>query len=197
MPKKDSRVDSYIQNAAAFAQPILRHLRQLVHTACPEAVETMKWTFPHFDYKGMLCSMAAFKAHCAFGFWKSDLVLGKPGQESAMGQFGRITSLKDLPADAVLQRYVRKAVALNDAGIKNPRQARARNPVKLVVPADLRAALKQNQKARQTFEDFSPSHRKEYVEWITEAKREDTRARRLQTTLDWLAKGKPRNWKYQ
>jgi uncharacterized protein YdeI (YjbR/CyaY-like superfamily) len=193
MGKRDSRVDSYIAKSADFAKPILQHIREIVHRGCPEVEETIKWGMPHFDYKGMLCGMAAFKAHCALGFWKNKLVLER--NPEAMGHFGRITRLSDLPADRVLLGYVREAARLNEAGVKAPRKAR--EPKKaLATPADLGAALRKNAKAKDTFEAFSPSHRREYVEWITGAKTEETRRKRLGTAIEWMAQGKPRNWKY-
>ncbi len=193
MGKKDPRVDAYIGKSADFAKPILRRIREIVHKGCPEVEETIKWGMPHFDYKGMLCGMAAFKEHCALGFWKNKLVLER--NPEAMGQFGRITSLSDLPEDRVLLGYVREAARLNEAGVKVPRKAReAKKPPR--TPADLAAALKKNAKARATFEGFSPSQRREYVEWITGAKTEETRAKRLGTAVEWMAEGKPRNWKY-
>jgi uncharacterized protein YdeI (YjbR/CyaY-like superfamily) len=196
MGTRDPRVDAYIEKAQPFAQPILRHLRKVVHSGCPDVVETMKWSFPHFTYKGMLCAMAAFKEHCAFGFWKRSLVDGVGArEENAMGQFGRITSIKDLPAERTLIRLVKQAASLNERGVKAERTPRARPA--LEPPADLLAALNKNRKARDAFEAFSASHRREYVEWITEAKRDETRQRRLATAIEWLSEGKPRNWKYQ
>ena len=198
MGTRDPRVDRYIADSPEFARPILTHLREVVHGACPEVVETMKWSRPHFEYNGLLCGMSAFKAHCAFGFWKGSLIFGKGGGvEDAMGQFGRITSVKDLPPKKVLAGYVRKAMELNDAGTTAFPKKPAREPrPELPVPDDLAAALGKNRKARATFEGLSPSHRREYVEWITEAKREETRRQRLATTVEWLAEGKARNWKY-
>jgi uncharacterized protein YdeI (YjbR/CyaY-like superfamily) len=201
MRKNDTRIDAYIANAAEFAKPILQHLRELVHRACPEVAETIKWQFPCFMYKGMLCSMAAFKQHCTFGFWKHTLIINqnadaKAKAEEAMGHMGRITSLSDLPLDKVLLGYLKQAVQLNEQDIKVPRPVKPKSHKKLVVPAILATALKRNKQARHTFENFSPSHKREYVAWITEAKREETRAKRLETTLAWLAEGKPRNWKY-
>jgi len=198
MGKKDTRVDAYISESGEFARPILTHLRELVHTTCPDVEETMKWSFPHFQYKGMLCSMAAFKAHCAFGFWKNALIVEKGGAETeaAMGQFGRITKLSDLPSKAVLTGYIKQAMKLNDEGTKKPAPAKPKAPAEVVVPDDLANALRANAKARATFEKFSPSHKREYVEWITEAKTEATRTRRLETAIEWMAEGKPRNWKY-
>jgi len=197
MGKKDPRVDAYIAKSADFARPILTRLRKLVHAGCPNVEETMKWSFPHFDYNGMMCSMAAFKQHCAFGFWKGKLILGKEGtSEEAMGQFGRITGLSDLPNDKTIIGYVKKAVRLNDEGIKLPSRPKARTKREFTIPDCFSAALRKNKKALATFESFSPSHQREYVEWITEAKTEDTRKLRRETTLEWLSEGKRRNWKY-
>ena len=196
MGAKDKRIDAYITKSADFAQPILRHLRKLVHAACPEIEETMKWSFPHFDYRGMLCSMAAFKQHAVFGFWKEKILLGtNPGSKGAMGSFGRVTSLADLPPDKVLIGLIKKAAELNEAGITVARSRPAKK-VPLKIPSYFMAALKKNGKAMKTFEEFSYSHRKDYVEWVTEAKTEETRNKRLATTVAWLAEGKSRNWKY-
>jgi uncharacterized protein YdeI (YjbR/CyaY-like superfamily) len=197
MGTRDARVDAYIAKSAEFARPILTHLRDVVHATCPDVEETMKWSFPHFMYKGMLCSMASFKEHCAFGFWKSSLVVGSDGEaERAMGQFGRITQLSDLPSRKVLSGYVKKAMTLNDDGVKSPTRSKPKAPRELVVPDDLAKALRANKKAQATFEKFSPSNKREYVDWITEAKTEATRSRRLETAVEWMAEGKPRNWKY-
>ena len=199
MAKTDPRIDAYIGKSADFAQPILRHIREVVHQGCPEVEETMKWSFPHFDYKGIMISMAAFKGHCSLNFWKGQEVLGSAAQEGGMGQFGRLTSVKDLPSRKVLLGYVKKAVALNDAGVRPAwaaERAEKRKAAEVEVPEALAAALKKNEKAAATFEAFSPSHRREYVEWITEAKREETRTKRVAQAVEWLAEGKPRNWKY-
>ena len=199
MATRDPRIDAYIEKSADFAQPILRHIRDVVHAACPDVEETMKWSFPHFMYKGMLCGMSAFKQHAAFGFWKGKLIVDDAGNsvEDAMGQFGRITRIADLPPKKTLSAYVKKAMAFNDAGVKSPTRVKSAKPKpEATVPDDLAAALKKNAKARKTFAAFSPSARREYIEWITEAKRETTRVQRLATTLEWLAEGKQRNWKY-
>jgi uncharacterized protein YdeI (YjbR/CyaY-like superfamily) len=197
MGRKDPRVDAYIGKSAKFAKPILKYLRKIVQAGCPQVEETIKWQFPHFDYKGPIAGMAAFKEHCAFGFWKAELIFqaNNAGRE-AMGHFGRITSISDLPNEKTLIDYVRKAAALNEAGIKAPTRAKSRAKPPLKVPDYFRAALKKNAKANKAFENFSPSNQREYVEWITEAKREETRAKRLKTAIEWLAQGKPRNWKY-
>jgi uncharacterized protein YdeI (YjbR/CyaY-like superfamily) len=191
---RDRRVDAYIARSADFARPILSHLRTVVHEACPDIEETIKWGFPFFQRQGALfCYMASFKQHAAFGFRRGALVLGKEkASERAMGQFGRITSVDDLPPRKTMVGYVKKAAALNEAGVKP-----ARKPKAVAAPADFLAALKKNTKARKIFEAFPPSHRREYVEWITGAKREETRQRRIATALAWLAEGKSQNWRYE
>ena len=197
MPARDPRVDAYIDKAASFAKPVLTHLRDVVHDACPQVEETMRWSFPHFDYKGMMCSMAAFKAHCTFGFWNPELVLGDDASaEQAMGEFGRTRAVADLPSQEVLGGYVRKAMALKDAGVKTAREKLASKPP-LTVPDDLARALDGAPAARETFQRFSPGRRRDYIEWITEAKREETRARRLDQAVKWMSEGKSRNWKYE
>jgi uncharacterized protein YdeI (YjbR/CyaY-like superfamily) len=198
MGKKDPRVDEYIAKSAEFAQPILEHLRELVHQGCPNVEEALKWNSPWFVYKGLLCGMAAFKQHATFGFWQHELVVGKTREQEAMGQFGRISSVKNMPKDKVLLGYIRKAVELKEAGIKPPSRLRGKPGEKreLAVPDYLTAALRKNKNAQRNFEKFSYSHKKEYVEWLTGAKREETRQKRLDTALAWIAKGKPQNWKY-
>lgn len=184
MSARDERVDAYIAKSAEFARPILSHLREIVHEGCPEVEETMKWSFPHFQYKGMLCSMASFKEHCAFGFWKGSLIFDGKQNKDAAGQFGRITSVKDLPSKDALLAYVRKARQLNDDGVKvaKPKPQNVRK--ELTVPDYFRAALKKNKKAFATFDTFPYSKKKDYVEWVAEAKSDDTRKRRLQTSVE-------------
>jgi len=196
MPTLDPRVDAYIAKAAPFAQSILIHLRTLVHQACPEVEETMKWSFPHFMYKGMLCSMAAFNAHCALNFWKAELLMGDAAQRDAMGQFGRITALADLPPAAQLQAYLLQAMQLNDAGVA-PVRSRTPRPATVTVPDDLQAALAQQAGAQQHFAAFSPSKQRDYIEWLEDAKTEATRTRRREQAVAWIAEGKARNWKYE
>jgi uncharacterized protein YdeI (YjbR/CyaY-like superfamily) len=199
MATKDPRIDAYIAKSADFAKPILKHLRKVVHAGCPEVVETLKWSMPHFDHKGVMCGMAAFKEHCAFGFWKADLVIerGEGTEKSGMGSFGCIKSLADLPSEKTLVGYVKKAAALNEAGIKAPGRTQPKKRAPIPVPDYFTAALKKNAKARKAFESFPPSHRREYLEWITEAKREETRNERMATSIKWLSEGKARHWKYQ
>lgn len=200
MASLDKRIDAYIDKSPDFAKPILEHLRAVVHEACPEVEETMKWSFPHFMYQGMLCSMASFKQHCSFGFWKAKQMAelsGNPG--TAMGDFGRITQLKDLPAKTVLKRLVKQAMAINEAppvkSIATAKPKRAARP-ELLPPEAFLKVLAKNKKARTTFDNFSPSHRREYVEWILEAKREETTKKRIDASIEMLAEGKSRNWKY-
>ena len=197
MGSKDRRVDAYIANAAPFAQLILAHLRGVIHAGCPAAVETIKWGHPFFEYKGVLCSMAAFKAHCAFGFWHSEMARGAGRSGEAMGQFGRITRLSELPRDAELKALVKRAATLNASGVKSTRGANPAGPRPIVVPDDLAAALAGNTKARATFETFSDTHKREYVDWIVGAKRDATRAARLATAVEWMAEGKSKEWRYQ
>ena len=187
MGKRDPRIDAYIARSADFAKPILKYLRDAVHAGAPDVEETLKWSMPFFDYKGPLANMAAFKEHCAFGFWKSSL-LGET-------RLARITSTHDLPPKKELVGLVKKAAKLNDEGVKVVRATKPKPELK--TPADLTAALGKNKKAKAAFDAFSPSHRREYVAWITEAKSDATRERRLQQAVEWIAEGKARNWKYE
>ena len=204
MGARDPRIDTYIDASAPFARPILTHIRDVVHEACPDVEETLKWRFPHFMYRGMLCSMASFKKHCAFGFWKGALVFGEQSSASddAMGQFGRIESLDDLPSKAILTGYIRKAMHLNEEGVSKtkpdatPAKSGAKTKKPVAVPNDLQSALRRNSAARTAFANFSPSQQRDYIEWLTEAKREETRKRRLETAVKWISEGKTRNWKY-
>ena len=194
--KTDPRFDAYIDRQAEFAKPILTHLRGVVRAACPNCEEAIKWSSPSFIYKGkILAGMAAFKAHATFGFWQGSQVADTGGKQmSAMGQFGRLTSLDDLPSRAELESMVKKAMALIDDGVKPVREKHKKEPY--TVPQDLRAALDANPAANATFTAFPPSAQREYVEWVSEAKRDDTRTKRLAQTIEWLAEGKRRHWKY-
>ena len=198
MGKRDPRIDAYIDNAAEFAQPILWRLREIVHEACPEVEETLKWSAPSFLHAGgILCGMAAFKQHASFGFWKHALVVGEAVPRDGMGSFGKLTSLKDLPPKKELVALIRKAVQLNEERVKTPGVRKSSTPKPAPVPSeDFAAALKKNKLARATFERFPPSQQREYVDWISEAKRDETRQKRLTQAIEWLADGKQRNWKY-
>ena len=202
MGKRDSRVDAYISKSLDFARPVLEYIRENVHKACPEVEETIKWGFPHFDYKGIMCSMASFKEHCAFAFWKASIMKDPEKildveRENAMGHFGRITSLKDLPKSKIFIQYIKEAARLNDEEIKLPAKPKVKVNKELIIPDYFTNKLKKNKKASGGFNELSPSHKKEYVDWITEAKTDVTRDKRIQTTLEWLAEGKSRNWKYE
>jgi uncharacterized protein YdeI (YjbR/CyaY-like superfamily) len=199
MPTLDPRVDAYIANSAEFARPILEHIRAIVHAACPDVEETMKWSFPHFQYEGMLCSMASFKAHCAFGFWKAKLIIeqGDDKTEEAMGQFGRLATIKDLPSKKALTAYIKLAMKLNVDGVKSPSRQRAATPRPLTVPPYFTRALAVEPNAKANFAAFSPSQKREYVDWLEDAKTEATRERRMATAVEWIGEGKKRNWKYE
>jgi len=196
MGTRDERIDAYITKAPDYAKPILEYLRSTVHEVVPEVTEGIKWQSPHFDYKGMFCGMQAFKEYCVFGFWKSQLVLGDEFKsERPTDQLGRIASLADLPPKKKLVGYLKKAKTLNDAGTKVERKPAApKKPIR--TPAFLTTALKKNKKAAAAYESFPPSHKREYLEWLTDAKTEETRNKRLAQALEWMAEGKPRNWKY-
>ena len=197
MPKTDKRVDAYIKKAQPFAQPILTHIRKAVHAAVPDVEETMKWSSPHFDYKGIFCGMAAFKEHVGFGFWKAGLMKDVlPGSGlSAAGQFGKLASITDLPNDRELAKIIKFAKKLNDDEVKAPSMRKGPRP-ELKAPADLLAALAKNKKAKATFENFPPGQRREYIAWVIAAKQAATRAKRIETAVEWMAEGKVRNWKY-
>ena len=200
MGQRDPRIDAYIAKSAEFARPVLTHLREAVHAACPDCEETLKWSAPSFTYRGkILCGMAAFKQHAAFGLWQGSMIVGSDGRklDDAMGQFGRITRIADLPGKRELTGYIKQAMKLIDEGAKRPVAPKSQAKPPVEAPEDLLAALRTNAKARATFEGFPPSCKREYIEWITEAKRAETRAKRLAQTVEWLAEGKRRNWKYE
>src|SRR5688572_19949394 len=195
MGSKDPRIDAYIDKARPFAKPILKRIRKAVHAGCPGADEDLKWSHPAFIYKGILCGMAAHRQHVTFGFW-DQMIGGTEKRGEAAGQFGRIESVDDLPPEKKLIAMVKDAATKRDAGIK-PVRKKAAPKTAIEVPDDFAAALKKRKKAQATFDAFSPSHRREYLEWITEAKQQATRERRIATALEWLAEGKSRNWKYE
>lgn len=195
---RDERVDAYIERQAEFAKPILAKLRVMVHAACPGCEEALKWSMPSFIYKGsILAGMAAFKAHATFGFWQAKLVVGETGRErEAMGSFGRLTRVEDLPDDATMEALIRKAMTLVDTGEKAPRPVKHPKPA-LETPSDLLEALAANEAARATFDGFPPSARRDYLDWLADAKRPETRAKRLAQAVEWMAEGKRRHWKYE
>lgn len=202
MPVYNKSIDVYIAKSADFAKPILEHVRELIHNTCPDVEEKMKWSMPFFDYKGeMMCHMASFKQHCAVGFWKAsimkDPVLRETAaSETAMGHLGKITSLKDLPPDKKIISWIKEAMILNDNGIKLPPKAASKEKKEIVVPDYFAKALAKNKKANATFEAFAYSHKKEYIQWITEAKTEATRNKRMLQAIEMMTEGKSRHWKY-
>jgi uncharacterized protein YdeI (YjbR/CyaY-like superfamily) len=197
MGKKDERVDAYIEKSADFAKPILRHLRQLIHTACPQVEETIKWRNPAYVFGGILCITAAFKHHCALVFWHASIRESlKPAKANAgWGELKRIAKLSDLPKDSVLTRAIRESMKLNEMGKKRetPKPVKRR----LVIPGYFKNILDTNKKALAVFQGLSPSHQREYVQWVAEAKRKETRDKRLAAMLPMLTEGKTRNWKYE
>jgi uncharacterized protein YdeI (YjbR/CyaY-like superfamily) len=205
--KFNTKVDAYIAKVQPFAQPIMAHLRELVHKGCTGVEETIKWSRPFFQYRGaILCNMSAFKQHCSFGFWGQEIgavlreahVLRKDG----MGSLGRITSVKDLPPDKRMIDWIRQAAAFVETGNYTSPIAARRKVVKAKKPTvkmttGFASGLRKNKKAAAAFAVFSPSSKREYVEWIAEAKRPETRDKRIATAIAWIAEGKQRNWKYQ
>jgi uncharacterized protein YdeI (YjbR/CyaY-like superfamily) len=196
-------VDAYINKAAEFAKPILEYLRELVHAGAPGVVEEMKWSRPFFVYEGVILgNMAAFKAHCSFGLWGSEVgaVLEKEGaaQDNGMGTFGKVASIKDLPPRAKLVGYVSVAAK----AIADGERTKAWSRPKVVkaeaeVPEALAAALKKNKAAAKKFGSMTPGCKREYCQWIAEAKRDETREKRVATAVEWITEGKSRNWKYE
>lgn len=193
---KDPRVDAYIARQADFARPILQHIRAAMHAAGPDIDEDIKWGMPAFTHKGKsLAGMAAFKAHATLGFWDREDVRGPDAKEGAMGDFGRIASIADLPGETALADLIRRAAALIEAGAKPVRNKSVKSPI--AMPGDLAAALAANPAAQANYDGFPPSARREYLEWIIEAKRPETRAKRLALAVEWMAEGKRRHWKYE
>jgi uncharacterized protein YdeI (YjbR/CyaY-like superfamily) len=201
MAKTNPKIDAYILKAQPFAQPVLKHLRKLIHQTCPDVEETIKWGFAFFEYKGPLCGMAAFKQHCSLGFWKAILMKDaeklERNQDNSMGHIGKITSLKDLPSDKIIIGYIQEAVKLNEDGIKLPPRKKAAAAKPLPVPPYFKKALSKHKKASEHFDQFTPAQKKEYIVWLTEAKTEETRHKRMEQAIEWISEGKIRNWKYQ
>jgi uncharacterized protein YdeI (YjbR/CyaY-like superfamily) len=203
MGKKDERIDAYIANSALFAQPILSHLRALIHDVCPEVVETWKWSFPNFDYKGnSFVSLASFKNHCALRFWRASLMedpdnIFNISENGALGSLNKICALTDLPDDSVLIKYLKAAVMLSDEGKKAPKTSKSKTAESVKTPDDLAIALTANEAASKVYDNFSNSHKKEYVEWIEEAKTLTTRNKRIAQAIEMIAENKSRNWKYK
>lgn len=203
MGSYNKATDDFIAKSADFAKPLLEHFRELVHEVCPDVEEKIKWGMPFFDYKNeMMCHMAAFKKHAVIGFWKASLMqdpilMQNASSEASMGHLGKITSLEDMPSDKKLKAYIKEAMKLNDDGIKVIKKPADKEKKELPVPDYFIKALKKNKAAAEIFEKFAPSHKKEYIMWITEAKTDATREKRLASALEMIAEGKSRNWKYK
>jgi uncharacterized protein YdeI (YjbR/CyaY-like superfamily) len=204
MVLKDPRIDVYIEKSAPFARPILSHLRKLIHQACPEVTETIKWGFMAFEFKGPLLTVAAFKQHAVVGFWKYELMKDPKGflQErssqggSAMGNLGRILTLEDLPPDRIILAFIRQAMKLNKDGVRLPLKPKP-NVNRLLTTPDFFVKALRKAKLTATFNSMSYSHRKEYIQWLNEAKKEETRERRMAEAISLISRGKHRNWKYE
>lgn len=201
MTKTDARIDAYIDKSEEFAKPIMEYIRAIVHEACPDAEEGWKWSFPHFLYKGkILTAMCAFKKHCAMGFWleaemKTVKEYTKDREKNGMFTLGKIEKIEDLPAKSKLTAMIKEAMELTDMGVTLKKTPPSKNS--LPIPDYFEKALKANKKAWETFEKASPSFRKEYINWITEAKTETTRNKRMEQALEWISEGKGRNWRYE
>jgi uncharacterized protein YdeI (YjbR/CyaY-like superfamily) len=194
---RDPRIDAYIAKAAPFARPILEHVRQRVHAVVPDAEETLKWSAPGFTLNGkILLMMAAFKAHAAVNFWRGQEIRGKAASDDAMGQFGKLTSVGDLPPDHEFDELIREAAKLTGTAPAPRKPKHEPKPAPDMHP-DFAAALANAPKAKEALDSFPPSAQRDYLEWISEAKQDATRAKRIATAIEWLGEGKRRHWKYQ
>ena len=193
----DARIDAYIARAQPFAQPILKHVRERVHAAFPEVEETLKWSAPSFTVGGkILLMMAAFKQHAALNFWRGQELRGEAAAADAMGQFGKLMSVDDLPPDAELDRLIRQAAELAKSA-PAPRQAKHEPKPPPELHPEFAAALAKAPKAKAALDSFPPSAQRDYLDWIGEAKQDATRRKRIDTAVEWLNEGKRRHWKYQ
>lgn len=201
MEKYSAQVDEYIEKSPDFAKPILHYLRETIHETCPDAEEAVKWKFPAFMYKGkILCSITAFKQYCSLGFWlhqemKTISELETAAEKSNMFSLGKITKMEDLPSKTLLKKAIKEAMELTDMGVTMKKAAPSKTETQ--IPDYFQTALNANEKALQVFQKASPSFRKEYINWITDAKTETTRHKRMEQALEWISEGKGRNWKYE
>lgn len=194
---RDPRIDAYIAKAQPFAQPILTHVRQRVHAAAPNIEETLKWGAPAFTLDGkILLMMAAFKAHAALNFWRGQEIRGGEARGDAMGQFGRLVAVADLPGDAEFDALVREAATLA-AAAPAPRKVKHEPKAPPELHPDFAAALDASPAAKATLDGFAPSARRDYLDWISDARQDATRAKRVATAIEWLSEGKKRHWKYE
>lgn len=194
---RDPRIDAYIAKAQPFAQSILGHLRERVHAVLPEAEEAIKWSMPAYTVGGKIVLItAAFKAHAALNFWRGQELEASHSSVGAMGQFGKIKSVEELPEDAELDRLIREAAELAKTA-PAPRKAKHEPKPPPQMHSDFAAALARAPKAKATFDTFSPSAQRDYLEWTSEAKQDATRAKRIATSIEWLSEGKKRHWRYE
>ncbi|MCA6066935.1 YdeI/OmpD-associated family protein [Chryseobacterium sp. RG1] len=200
MENYNAKVDEYIEKSQDFAQPILKHIREIVHEICPDTEETIKWKFPTFMYKGkILCSMVSFKQYCSLGFWLHDEMktlknIETDVEKTNMFSLGKITKIGDLPSKPLLKEMILEAMELTDKGVTLKKASPSKTETE--VPDYFQNALQQNKKASEIFIKGSPSFRKEYINWLTEAKTEATRNKRMEQAIEWISEGKARNWKY-
>lgn len=201
MEKYNPLVDEYIEKSPDFSKPILNYIREIVHEFCTDAEEAIKWKFPTFMYKGkILCSMVSFKAYCSMGFWLHGEMqtiknLETDVEKTNMFSLGKITKLEDLPSKPQLKKIILEAMELTDMGVKLKKAAPTKTET--AVPDEFQNVLDQNKKVLEIFQKASPSFRKEYINWITEAKTETTRNKRMEQAIEWISEGKGRNWKYE
>jgi len=194
---RDARIDAYIERAQPFAKPVLQHVRERVHAAVPEAEETMKWSSPAYTLDGKILLMtAAFKQHAALNFWRGQELRGEQANADAMGQFGKITSLADLPSNEELDRLIREAAELTRSA-PAPRKAKHAPKPRPEMHPEFAAALAKSPKAKATLDGFPPSAQRDYLDWISEAKQDSTRTKRIATAVEWLSEGKRRHWRYE
>jgi uncharacterized protein YdeI (YjbR/CyaY-like superfamily) len=194
---RDARIDAYMEKAQPFARPILAKVRERAHAAVPGIEESIKWGMPAYLTGGKLVLItAAFKVHAALNFWRGQELESTHGAVGAMGQFGRIRSLEELPDDAELDRLIREAAELA-ATAPAPRKTKHEPKPAPELHPEFAAALARVPKAKAALDGFPPSARRDYLEWIGEAKQESTRAKRIASAVEWLNEGKKRNWKYE
>jgi uncharacterized protein YdeI (YjbR/CyaY-like superfamily) len=168
-----------------------------VHAAVPDVDETLKWSAPAFMLDGkILLIMASFKGHAALNFWRGQELRGASANRDAMGQFGKLTSVADLPPDKEFDALIGEAASLAKSA-PAPRKAKhAPKPPPEMHP-DFAAALDKAPKSKTAFDSFAPSAQRDYLEWIAEAKQEATRRKRIATAVEWIGEGKKRHWKYE
>lgn len=200
MENYNTKVDEYIEKSQDFAKPILHYIREIVHAICPDTEEAIKWKFPTFMYKGkILCSMVSFKQYCSLGFWLHDEMktlknIETDVEKTNMFSLGKIMKIEDLPSKPLLKKMILEAMELTDMGVTLKKASPSKTETE--VPDYFQNALQHNKKASEIFIKGSPSFRKEYINWITEAKTEATRNKRMEQAIEWISEGKARNWKY-